>query len=267
MSRGIEGRVVAITGGGSGMGRAMAIDLGSRGAKIAICGRRPEPLAETVELVKAAGGECASFQCDVRDPEQIDAFFVGATAAFGAPDTLVNNAAGNFVANAIDMSPNGWKAVIDIVLNGTFYCSRAFALGFPNAAKDTGSILNIIATYAWTGNPSTAHSAAAKAGVWNLTKTLAVEWAPLGIRVNALAPGPTETEAASANLFPTEEIRAAMTAGIPLQRFATLEDITDSARFLLSDEGGYITGETLVLDGGESLSKGMFVSAPPTPKS
>ena len=253
MSRGIEGRVVAITGGGSGMGRAMAIDLGSRGAKIAICGRRPEPLEETVELVKAAGGECASFQCDVRDPEQIDAFFAGATA-------------GNFVANAIDMSPNGWKAVIDIVLNGTFYCSRAFALGFPNAAKDTGSILNIIATYAWTGNPSTAHSAAAKAGVWNLTKTLAVEWAPLGIRVNALAPGPTETEAASANLFPTEEIRAAMTAGIPLQRFATLEDITDSARFLLSDEGGYITGETLVLDGGESLSKGMFSNSPQTPK-
>ena len=111
MSRGIEGRVVAITGGGSGMGRAMAIDLGSRGAKIAICGRRPEPLEETVELVKAAGGECSSFQCDVRDPEKIDAFFAGATAAFGAPDTLVNNAAGNFVANAIDMSPNGWKAV------------------------------------------------------------------------------------------------------------------------------------------------------------
>ena len=144
MSTGIDGRVIAITGGGSGMGRAMAIDLGSRGAKIAICGRRPEPLEETVELVKAAGGECAHFQCDVRDPEQIDAFFAGATSTFGAPDTLVNNAAGNFVADAIDMSPNGWRAVIDIVLNGTFYCSRAFGLGFPNAAKDTGSILNII---------------------------------------------------------------------------------------------------------------------------
>ena len=159
-----------------------------------------------------------------------------------------------------------WRAVIDIVLNGTFYCSRAFGLGFPNAAKDTGSILNIIATYAWTGNPSTAHSAAAKAGVWNLTKTLAVEWAPMGIRVNCLAPGPTETEAASANLFPTEEIRAAMTQNIPLRRFASLEDITNSARFLLSDEGGYITGETLVLDGGESLYKGMFSHSPQTPK-
>ena len=266
MSTGIDGRVVAITGGGSGMGRAMAIDLGSRGAKVAICGRRPEPLEETVELVKAAGGECAHFLCDVRDPAQIDEFFDGADAAFGAPDTLVNNAAGNFVADAIDMSPNGWRVVIDIVLNGTFYCSRRFALGFPNAAKDTGSILNIIATYAWTGNPGTAHSAAAKAGVWNMTKTLAVEWAPLGIRVNCLAPGPTETEAASANLFPTEEIRAAMTAEIPLRRFATLEDITNSARFLLSDEGSYITGDTLVLDGGESLNGGMFKFSPTTPK-
>jgi NAD(P)-dependent dehydrogenase (short-subunit alcohol dehydrogenase family) len=266
MSSGIEGRVIAITGGGSGMGRAMAVDLGSRGAKIAICGRRPEPLDETVALVEDAGGACARFLCDVRDPEQVDAFIGGAAERFGAPDTLVNNAAGNFVADAIDMSPNGWKAVIDIVLNGTFHCSRAFALRFPEAARDTGSILNIIATYAWTGNPGTAHSAAAKAGVWNLTKTLAVEWAPLGIRVNCLAPGPTETEAASANLFPTEEIRAAMTAAIPLRRFATLDDIVSSARFLLSDEGGYITGETLVLDGGESLYKGMFVHSPSTPK-
>ena len=183
MSTGIDGRVIAITGGGSGMGRAMAIDLGSRGASIAICGRRPEPLEETVALVEDAGGRCAHFVCDVRDPEQVEAFFAGATERLGAPDTLVNNAAGNFIANAVDMSPNGWRAVIDIVLNGTFYCSRAFAQGFPNAARDTGSILNIIATYAWTGNAGTAHSAAAKAGVWNLTKTLAVEWAPLGIRV------------------------------------------------------------------------------------
>ncbi len=266
MSTGIDGRVIAITGGGSGMGRAMAIDLGARGAKIAICGRRPEPLEETIALVEDAGGECVHFLCDVRDPEQVDAFFAGATERLGAPDTLVNNAAGNFIADTIDISPNGWRAVIDIVLNGTFYCSRAYAKGFPGAAKDTGSILNIIATYAWTGNPGTAHSAAAKAGVWNLTKTLAVEWAPLGIRVNCLAPGPTETEAASAHLFPTEEIRAAMSGAIPLKRFATLEDITNAARFLVSDEGGYITGETLVLDGGESLYKGMFSHSPLTPK-
>jgi NAD(P)-dependent dehydrogenase (short-subunit alcohol dehydrogenase family) len=266
MSRGIEGRVIAITGGGSGMGRAMAVDLGARGAAVAICGRRMEPLEETVELVRAAGGRCAAFSCDVRDPEQVEAFFAGATDTFGAPDSLVNNAAGNFIANAIDLSPGGWRVVIDIVLNGTFYCSRALALGFPQAARDTGSILNVIATYAWTGNPGTAHSAAAKAGVWNMTKSLAVEWAPMGLRVNCIAPGPTETEAASANLFPTDEIRDAMTAEIPLRRFATLEDITDAARFLLSDEAAYVTGETLTLDGGESLPLGMFRHSPTTPK-
>ena len=266
MSRGIEGRVIAITGGGTGMGRAMAIDLGGLGARVAVCGRRPEPLAETVALVRAAGGEAISLTCDVRDPVQVDAFFAGVTESFGAPDTLVNNAAGNFVANAVDLSPNGWRAVIDIVLNGTFYCSRALALGFPLAKAETGSVLNVIATYAWTGNPGTAHSAAAKAGVWNLTKSLAVEWAPLGLRVNCIAPGPTETEAASSNLFPTDEIRDAMTAEIPLRRFASLDDIVASARFLLSDDASYITGETLVVDGGESLSSGMFRHSPVTPK-
>lgn len=266
MSEGFEGRVVAITGGGSGMGRAIAVDLARRGAKVAVCGRRVEPLEETVALVRDAGGEAIAQPCDVRDPEQIDAFFAATTTAFGAPDSLVNNAAGNFIADAVDLSPNGWRAVIDIVLNGTFYCSRALALGFPGATAETGAILNVIATYAWTGNPGTAHSAAAKAGVWNLTKSLAVEWAPLGLRVNCLAPGPTDTEAASANLFPTPEIRDKMTAEIPLRRFATLEDIVDSARFLLSDQASYITGETLVVDGGESLPRGMFFHSPRTPK-
>jgi len=266
MSQGFDGRVIAITGGGSGMGRAMAIDFASLGAQVAVCGRRSEPLEETVKLVKAAGGEATAYICDVRDPAQIDAFFAGVTEAYGAPDSLVNNAAGNFVANAVDLSPNGWRAVIDIVLNGTFYCSRALALGFPNAKNETGSILNVIATYAWTGNPGTAHSAAAKAGVWNLTKTLAVEWAPLGLRVNCIAPGPTDTEAASANLFPTEAIRTAMTNEIPLKRFASLDDIVNSARFLMSDAANYITGETLVIDGGESLNKGMFQHSPLTPK-
>ena len=126
--------------------------------------------------------------CDVRDPAQVDAFFDAIGDSFGPADSLVNNAAGNFVCDALEISPNGWRAVIDIVLNGSFLCSRAFARRFPEAARETGSILAVIATYAWTGNPGTAHSAAAKAGVWNLRKTLAVELAPLGIRANRLAP-------------------------------------------------------------------------------
>ena len=150
---------------------------------------------------------------------------------------LINNAAGNFLAHAIDLSPNGWRAVIDIVLNGTFYCSTAVARSMREAGVG-GSMLNVIASYAWTGNPMTAHSAAAKAGVWNLARSLAVEWAPLGIRVNCIAPGPLDSEGAAERLFPTPEIREKMLADIPDRRFTTLDDVVASALFLLSDDAG-----------------------------
>ena len=256
--RGIEGRVVAITGGGSGMGRAIALDLASLGAKVAVCGRRAEPITETVRLVEEAGGTALAVPCDVRKPEEVDIFLDRVGERFGHADTLINNAAGNFVAPALGISPNGWRAVVDIVLNGTFYCSRAFALRFPEAARDTGSILSVIATYAWTGNPGTAHSAAAKAGVWSLMKTLAVELAPLGLRANCLAPGITLTEGAAANLFPTDEIRDQMLARIPAGRFTELADIVAAARFLVSDDAALVTGDTLTLDGGYRLEQGMF---------
>jgi NAD(P)-dependent dehydrogenase (short-subunit alcohol dehydrogenase family) len=183
----------------------------------------------------------------------------------GPPELLVNSAAGNFICPAIDLSPNGWRAVVDIVLNGTFYTSRAVARALRDAGRG-GSILNIVATYAWTGNPGTVHSAAAKAGVLNLTRTLAVEWAPLGIRVNAMAPGPVDTEAASAHLFPTEEIRARMAAEIPAGRLGTLDDVVWAARFLLSPRSSYITGDCLTLDGGEVLEKGMFAHSEASPR-
>jgi NAD(P)-dependent dehydrogenase (short-subunit alcohol dehydrogenase family) len=263
VTSGIEGRVVAITGGGSGMGRAIALDLASHGARVAVCGRRAEPLEATVALVEEAGGEALAVPTDVRDPTQVDAFFDAVGERFGPADTLVNNAAGNFVSPALDLSPNGWLAVVNIVLNGTFFCSRAFARRFAEASRPTGSILSIIATYAWTGNPGTAHSAAAKAGVLNLTRTLAVEWAPLGLRVNCIAPGVTNTEGAAANLFPTEDIRQRMTAEIPLGRFAELDDIVRCARFMLSDDAAYVTGECLTLDGGAVLEQGMFRFTPP----
>ncbi len=258
MSDDFAGRVIAITGGGSGMGRAFALDLAGRGASVAVCGRRQEAIDETVALVEEAGGAAMAVSCDVRQPDQVDVFMDAARDRFGAPDALINNAAGNFLCPAIDLSPNGWRAVIDIVLNGTFYCSRAFARRYREAGHGRGAVLNVIATYAWTGNPDTAHSAAAKAGVWNLTKTLAVEWAPLGIRVNCMAPGPTETEGAASNLFPTEEIRAEMTGRIPAGRFATLQDVVACGRFLLSDDASYVTGDTLTVDGGLHLEHGMF---------
>ena len=182
-------------------------------------------------------------------------------AQLGPPRLLINNAAGNFLAHAIDLSPNGWRAVIDIVLNGTFYCSTAVARSMREAGVG-GSILNVIATYAWTGNPMTAHSAAAKAGVWNLARSLAVEWAPLGIRVNCIAPGPLDSEGAAERLFPTPEIREKMLDDIPAHRFTTLEDVVASALFLLSDDAGHITGETLTVDGGQALGQGMFRHSP-----
>jgi NAD(P)-dependent dehydrogenase (short-subunit alcohol dehydrogenase family) len=255
-----DGRVAAITGGGGGMGRAFALDLASRGARVAVCGRRPEPLAETVALIEAAGGEALAVPCDVRDPAHVDAFFDACTARFGAPDLLVNNAAGNFICPAIDLTPNGWNAVISIVLNGSFLCSRAFATRYRDAGHERGAVVSVIATYAWTGNAGTAHSAAAKAGVQNLMMTLAVEWAPLGIRCNSIAPGPILTPGATENLFPTEEIQAAMSARIPAGRLGTLDDVVAATRYLLSDDASYVTGSTLTIDGGGWLPRGMFAS-------
>jgi len=172
-----DGRPVLITGGGTGMGRAFALALAQRGAPVAVCGRRAEPIEETAELCRALGVAALASQVDVRDPERVAAWVDEAAGALGTPRMLINNAAGNFLAHAIDLSPNGWRAVIDIVLNGTFYCSAAVARKMREAGTG-GAILNVIATYAWTGNPMTAHSAAAKAGVWNLARSLAVEWAP-----------------------------------------------------------------------------------------
>ena len=252
-----EGRTVLITGGGTGMGRAFALALARAGR--AGCGLRPpaEPIEETAELCRAHGVAALATQVDVRDPERVEAWVTEAGAALGPPRMLINNAAGNFLAHAIDLSPNGWRAVIDIVLNGTFYCSTSVARSM-RAAGVGGAMLNVIASYAWTGNPMTAHSAAAKAGVWNLARSLAVEWAPLGIRVNCIAPGPLDSEGAAERLFPTAEIREKMLDDIPDRRFTTLEDVVASALFLLSDDAGHITGETLTVDGGQALSQGMF---------
>ena len=258
---GFEGRTALITGGGTGMGRAFALALAERGAPIAVCGRRAEPIEETAELCRAHGVAALATPLDVRDPEAVGGWVAAAGAALGPPRLLINNAAGNFLAHAIDLSPNGWRAVIDIVLNGTFYCSSAVARSMREAGVG-GAILNVIAAYAWTGNPMTAHSAAAKAGVWNLARSLAVEWAPLGIRVNCIAPGPLDSEGAAERLFPTAEIRERMLADIPARRFTTLDDVVASALFLLSDDAAHVTGETLTVDGGQALSQGMFRHSP-----
>jgi NAD(P)-dependent dehydrogenase (short-subunit alcohol dehydrogenase family) len=250
----LAGRVALVTGGGTGLGRAIAVELSRLGAAVAVCGRRHEPLDETVRLL---GERTLAVPCDVRQADQIEAMFDTIEESLGGVTTLVNNAAGNFVVQAEDLSPNGWRAVVGIVLDGTFLCSREFAQR-AIARGDGGQIVNMVATYAWTGGPGTVHSAAAKAGVVNLTRTLAVEWARHGIRVNALAPGPVDTPQAAEKLWPTDEIKNALLAKIPAGRFGRPEDVTNACAYLVSDYADYVTGEVLTVDGGSWLEKGMF---------
>jgi len=180
-----------------------------------------------------------------------------AVRTYGRIDGLVNNAAGNFVCPAEELSGNGWRSVIDIVLNGTWNCTSAVGRDLISAGR-SGTILSVIASYAWTGHPGTVHSASAKAGVLTMTRTLAAEWARHGIRLNCIAPGPTTTEGAGAALWATEQERASVLASVPMRRFAEPEEIAGLAGFLMSDRAGYITGEVLTADGGQSLGAQIY---------
>jgi NAD(P)-dependent dehydrogenase (short-subunit alcohol dehydrogenase family) len=261
-----EGQVAVITGGGSGMGRAMAVEFGRLGAAVVVAGRRPAPLAETVALVERAGGRAAAQPTDVRVPEQVDALVQAAVDRFGRIDVLVNDAAGNFVVRAEDLSPNGWRAVTSIVLDGGFLCARAAGRQMI-AQGGGGAIVSVIASYAWTGGPGTVHSAAAKAGLIAMTRTLAVEWAPHGIRVNTICPGPTATEGAGAALWPTPADEARVAATVPAGRLATVEEVAWWTTALCSRYAGYITGENLVIDGGHWLEQEGYMPALQPPPS
>jgi NAD(P)-dependent dehydrogenase (short-subunit alcohol dehydrogenase family) len=252
-----DGKVAIVTGGGSGLGRAIAVELARLGASVAVAGRRPEPLDETVSLL---AGDGLGVPTDVRDPEAVDGLVAAAVERFGRLDVLVNNAAGNFVVKAEELSPNGWRAVVAIVLDGGFLCSRAAGRRMIEQG-DGGAILSVIASYAWTGGPGTVHSAAAKAGLLAMTRTLAVEWAGHGIRVNCICPGPTDTEGAGQALWPTEEERARVAAAVPLGRLATPEEVAAWAAALCSPHAGYITGENLVIDGGHWLEQESYLPA------
>jgi NAD(P)-dependent dehydrogenase (short-subunit alcohol dehydrogenase family) len=255
-----DGKVAIVTGGGSGLGLAIARELGRLDASVAVAGRRPEPLDETVALLAGRG---LAVPTDVRDPEAVDALVAATVEEFGRVDVLVNNAAGNFVVKAEDLSPNGWRAVVSIVLDGGFLCSRAAGKQMI-AQGDGGAILSVIASYAWTGGPGTVHSAAAKAGLVAMTRTLAVEWAPHGIRSNCICPGPTDTEGAGAALWPTEEDLARVAATVPLGRLATPHEVAVWAAALCSQYAGYITGETLTIDGGHWLEQESYMPSLPS---
>jgi NAD(P)-dependent dehydrogenase (short-subunit alcohol dehydrogenase family) len=253
----LKGKVAIVTGGGTGLGLAIAKRLGELGADIAVGSRNAEHLEHGTADLRHAGLDPLAVQVDVRKPEQVDEMVGRVVRHFGHIDILINNAAGNFICRAEDLSPNGWNAVVGIVLNGSFYCSRA--VGRHMIARGRGgSIVSILANYVWTGSAGTVHSAAAKAGVMSMTQTLAVEWAAHNIRVNAVAPGPIETPGAAEKLWNSPEAVQRITDGIPLKRWGKPEDVADAVTFLVSDHAGFITGEILTVDGGSWLGKGPY---------
>lgn len=258
----LVGKVALVTGGGTGLGKAMAIEFARLGAKVVVASRKRENLEATVAEIAAAGGEALAVTLDVRQPEQVQAAIEATVQRFGKLEILVNNAAGNFVCPAEELSANGWRAVVGIVLDGTFFCSQAFCKQVMRQGGG-GSIINIIATYAWHGSPGVVHSASAKAGVLAMTQTLAVEWAKYGIRVNAIAPGPIDGTGAGPQLWPTPEARQAVLEGIPVGRFGTAAEIAWAAAYLASDYAGFISGDCLTLDGAAWLNRSRFKQSTP----
>lgn len=251
-----DGRVGIITGGATGIGNAIAREVARLGAHVVLASRKEEKLGQAVEEIRSLTGraDSASYHVlDVRDADAVEAMAAKVDADHGRIDFLLNNAAGNFIVPAEQLTINGWNSVIGIVLNGTFYCSSAVGKRMIER-KNGGVILNVIANYAWTGGPGVIHSASAKAGVLAMTRTLAVEWARHKIRVNAIAPGPVDTPGAAERLFPDPMIMEGIRKTIPLRRFATLEEVAQSASYLLSDYASYVTGENFVIDGGQWLS-------------
>ena len=248
----LKNKVILITGGGTGLGKSMAMRFAELGASLVIASRRKDVITKTTDQIKEIGSEALGLQCDVRNIDQVQSMVHDTLAHFDKIDILINNAAGNFISPTEMLTPGGFKAVVDIVLIGTFNCS--LTVGKEMIKQKNGNILNIVTTYAYTGSGYVVPSACAKAGVLAMTRSLAVEWAKYGIRTVAIAPGPFPTKGAWSRLAPPGlGIEKKMKDRIPLKRLGEHIELANLATYLISDQAAYINGEVVTIDGGEWL--------------
>ncbi len=252
-----DDQTVLITGGGTGIGRGMATTFAAHGATIGVAARREEPLRSTVEAIASEGGDASWETVDIREEERIEQCVEAFWDRWGGIDILINNAGANFISPAAATSTNGWETIVDINLNGTFRMSQAVGQKMM-AAGEGGRIINISATNAERGSPMIAHSGASKAGINSLTESLAVEWGPAGITVNAILPGPVRTEGSNKQLWQDEDLVEQLESQIPLGRFGTPDDIAPLAMFLASEAGSFINGALIPCDGGDRLRSPQF---------
>ena len=244
------GKTIVVSGGGTGIGRATARELAALGATVVLCSRSPDHLAATRDEIVAAGGRATAEVCDVRDPGAVEAFFGAAVARYGPIDALINNAGGQFLAPAEEITPNGWRAVVETNLSGTFYMARA---AFAHSLREHGGAIVNVVTEMWRGAPRMAHSGAARAGVVNLTQTLAIEWAQHGVRVNAVAPGIVDSSGLARYGGELAPVLAAFARDVPAGRMGTEREVAAAIIYLLSPAAAFISGETLRVDGVGSL--------------
>ena len=247
-----DGQVALVTGGGTGIGRCIAHELAALGATVIVSGRRPEPLAATVAEIEEAGGTAGALPFSIREPEAVDEAVGRIVGERGRLDMLVNNAGGQFASPAAAIKPKGWLAVIDTNLNGTWYVTQA---AFRHAMGAHGGRMVTIVADMWNGFPGMAHTGAARAGVVNLTRTLAIEWAPHGVRINAVAPGYVLSAGLKSYPPPVQKIAARMFRRNPSSRAGTESEVSAAVTFLLSPAAAYINGETVRVDGAASLLK------------
>ncbi len=251
----LNNKVIVVTGGGSGLGKAMTRYFLTLGAGVVITSRNLEKLQKTKEeLQQETGGEILPVACDVRNYEEVEHVLAETLKHFGQVDGLVNNAAGNFISPTERLSSNAFDTIIDIVLKGSKNCTLAFGKHWIKEKQQTSTVLNIVTTYAWTGSGYVVPSATAKAGVLAMTRSLAVEWAKYGIRMNAIAPGPFPTKGAWDRLLPGDlKEKFDISKKVPLKRVGEHQELANLAAYLMSDYSAYINGEVITIDGGEWL--------------